>query len=88
MVSAFRISRERMRHAAAGLQRVLAREPRDVVEDLEVVLVRDQRLVAVRAEVPDVLEHHLGHRRRRLAEVDARDADRLGAGWCRSRSAS
>ena len=33
-------------HAAAQLERVLALDPRDVVEDLEVVLVGDQRLVA------------------------------------------
>ena len=48
-----------------GLERVLAADLGDVVEDLEVVLVRDERLVAVGAQVADVLEGDLGHRRGR-----------------------
>ena len=52
--------------AAAGLERVLALDPGHVVEDLEVVLVRDQRLVAVGAQVPDVLERRAGV----IADVD------------------
>ena len=54
------------RQAAAHLQRVLAAAPGDVVEDLEVVLVGDERLVAVGAQVADVLEGELRHRRRRV----------------------
>ncbi len=74
------------REAAAALERVLALDPGHVVEDLEVVLVRDERLVAVGAQVPDVLERQLRHRRRDLVEVDARAGRPPWPGWCRSRS--
>ena len=64
MLSALRISRDRSVRLPPRLPRVAALDPGHVVEDLEVVLVRDQRLVAVGAEVPDVLEVELRHRGR------------------------
>ena len=68
-----------MRPRAAGAQRLLAHHVRHVVVDLEVVLVRDERLIAVRAHVPHaaVVEHDLRKRGGDLVQVDARDADRL-----------
>ena len=50
----------------------------DVVEDLEIVLVRDERLVAVRPEMPrpSVLKLNLRHRRRHVIQIDAGDPDR------------
>src|SRR6185503_16930435 len=63
------------REAAAELQSVLAGDLGDAVEDLEVVLVGDQRLVAVRAQVADVLEGQLRHPGRRIVQVDPGDAD-------------
>ncbi len=66
------------REAATALDRVLALDPGHVVEDLEVVLVRDERLIAVGAQVPDVLERHLRHRRGGLIEIDAWEAHGRG----------
>ena len=40
-----------MRDAPAGFHRVAADDVRHVVEDLKIVLVRDERLVPVRAEI-------------------------------------
>ena len=54
IVSALRISRDRSVRLPPVLHRVLPLDPGDVVEDLEVVLVGDERLVAVGAQVPDV----------------------------------
>ena len=67
------------RQAAAELHGMAAGHARDVVEDLIVVLVGDQRLVAVRSQVPGaaVLEHELTHGRGGLIQVDAGDTDRL-----------
>ena len=77
MVSAFRISRERSVRLPPAFMRVPAVAAGHVVEDLEVVLVGDERLVAVGAEVADVLEPELRHRRRHRVQVDAREAHRL-----------
>lgn len=56
---------------------------RHVVEELEGVQESQQRLVRVRAQVADVAriilaESDLRHGRRRVGDVDAGDADRLG----------
>ena len=52
---------------------------RDVVEDLEVVLVGDERLIAIGPETSRaaVLEHDLAERRRRVIQVHAGNADAL-----------
>ena len=63
------------RDAAAALDRVLPLDPGHVVENLVVVLVGDERLVAICPQIPDVLERHLRHRRRGLIDVDARQSD-------------
>ena len=78
MVSALRISRERSVRLPPAFSVCLPLLPGHVVEDLEVVLVGDERLVAVGAQVPDVLERQLRHRRRHVVEVDAGEADRRG----------
>ena len=75
IVSALRISRDRSVRLPPDLTVCLPLDPRHVVEDLKVVLVGDQRLVAVGAQVPDVLERELRHRRCHLVQVDARKAD-------------
>src|SRR6267143_6316053 len=73
-----------MREAPAGLHRVLARDARHIVEDLKIALVRDERLIPVGAEIYRTVtavcrrrEDDLAHRGRRVAEVDAWNADLL-----------
>ena len=72
-----------VRDAAAGLHRMAAGDARDVVEELEVVLIRDERLVPVRPEVarPTAAagrrrEDDLAHRRRGVVQIDAGNANR------------
>ena len=88
IVSALRISRDRSVMLPPALHRVLALDPRHVVEDLEVVLVRDERLVAVGAQIADVLERQLRHRRGRIVQIDVQADRPRWRDWSGSRSAS